>query len=216
VTRRWFVAAALMLVAAACNGDDDDDAVESSVPATTAAPETSQPPETTGAPATTSTTVETTTTTLDVEALKAQIAEDYLRSWQLRRELTANPTLDGLDEKLAQISAPESESSTNLRVLIEELVTVGERVELADPTRNRIDVEGVELVGSDPVSEAVVTVCYVRDLVRRSTTGEIVSESGLLASRSREHVVRTPNGWLPDTGFEDVWEGLEVTECPPA
>ncbi len=88
----------------------------------TSVPETTVPateaPATTASPATTestTTTVEATTTTVDVEALKAQIAADYLRSWELRRELTANPTLDGLDEQLAQISAPGSEDYATLQ-----------------------------------------------------------------------------------------------------
>ena len=60
---------------------------------------------------------------MDVEALKAEIAADYLRSWELRRELTENPTLEGLDEKLAQISAPGSEDYANLQNLVVELVS---------------------------------------------------------------------------------------------
>ena len=208
--RRWFGAAALVLVAVACNGDDDD-AVESSVPETTAATTTSQAPETTEVPATTSTTVEATTTTVDVDALKAQITEDYLRSWQLRRELTANPTLDGLDEKLAQISAPGSESDSTMRQLIADLVANGERVVAGAPDLFRIDVEAIEF-GQD---EATLTVCFVGNSQRVDSAGTVVLDLGTLAVRTQQDVRRTANGWLPSSGQRDLWQGLEVTECPP-
>ena len=71
-------------VATACSGDDDE--TEPSVPATTAAvtteaPTSTEPPTTTERPTTTAapTTALPPTTTVDVEALKAQIAADYER-----------------------------------------------------------------------------------------------------------------------------------------
>jgi hypothetical protein len=217
VTRRWLGAAALVLVAAACNSDDDD-AAETSVSVETTTESTSppatEPPETTAPPAPTSTTAGETTTTVDEEALKAQIAEDYLRSWELRRELTANPTLEGLSEKLAQISAPGSDDAENFRTFINELVSLGERVIPGTPDEFRIDVEDVELVGGPPNSEGVITICFVSNSVRVDASGNVVSDLGIVATRSEDHVVTTPNGWLPDRGLEDTWQGLGVTECP--
>ena len=157
-----------------------------------------QPPETTESPATTestTTTVEPTTTTVDVEALKAEIAADYLRSWELRRELTANPTLDGLDEKLAQISAPGSEDYDNASELRSTSWSRrGERVVAGTPDEFRIDVESVELVGEPPHQEAVVTICFVEQhrpgrcqRQRRRRT------SASSRRRSDDHVVARPN-----------------------
>ncbi len=79
-------------------GDDDDAAPTSTGPPTTVTVESTAEPTTTAAPATTDrvTTVAPTTSeappaTVDEEALKAQISADYLRSWDLRRELIASP-----------------------------------------------------------------------------------------------------------------------------
>jgi hypothetical protein len=205
----------LIAVAVACNGDDDDDAVETLPPDTTVAetavPTTSEPPATTDVP-TTSTTVEATTTTVDVEALKAEIAEDYLRSWELRRELTANPTLDGLDEKLAQISAPGSEDEATLRSFIEELVSLNERVVAGTPDEFRIDVEVVDVTSAG----ATVTVCFVGNSRRINAAGDTVLDLGTLAVRTQQDVEQTGNGWLPASGERDLWQGLGVTECPAA
>ena len=56
-----------------------------------------------------------------------------------------NPTLDDLDAKLAQISAPGSANYTTLQSFVNELVTLGERVVPGTPDEFRIDVESVDL-----------------------------------------------------------------------
>jgi hypothetical protein len=220
--QRWWAAAFVALfVAAGCNGDDDADdttepSVESTLPDTTEAPpETTTARSTTTSTSTTSTTAAP-TTTASVEELQAQIAADYQRSWQLRRELIANPTPDGLDQRLALMSVPGSESFTMLRDFVTELVNLGERVVSGTPDEFRVDVEQVELIGEPPHGEAIVTVCFVSNTVRVDPAGAVVSDFGIVASRSEDHLILTPNGWLPDGGFVDSWQGLGVTECPPA
>ena len=67
-----------------------------------------------------------------------------------------------------------------------------------------------------PYQEAVVTMCFIDNTVRVDANGGVVLDYGIVASRSEDHVVRTPMGWLADGGFEDTWQGLGVTECPAA
>ena len=98
VTRAMAALAVLVAALAACNSDDEAEP-ETTPPPTTAAEttEATDPPttpESTAAPTTTDppTTTQAPTTTVDVEALKAQIAADYERSWELFDELATNPT----------------------------------------------------------------------------------------------------------------------------
>ena len=56
-----------------------------------------------------------------------------------------------------------------------------------------------------------MTICFVDNGVRVDATGAWFSTIGIVASRSEDHLVATPNGWLPDGGFEDTWQGLGVT-----
>ncbi len=114
-------AVAALITVAGCSGDDDEAGDPTEPAVESAATETTEsPPETTSAPSTEATTTTTSTTvppttTISEEALKAQIAADYQRSWQLRRALTENPTLDDLDATLAQISAPGSADYSDAR-----------------------------------------------------------------------------------------------------
>ena len=82
------------------------------------------------------------------------------------------------------------------------------------PDEFRVDVESVKLVGASPRQEAVVTTCFIDNGVRIDENGGVVSDFGIVASRSDDHVVRTDQGWLPDGGLSDTWQGLGVTECP--
>lgn len=216
------VALATSLFAAACTGGDDSAAsstaaatmatatVESTVPPTD--PPTTLPPETTSAPSTAAP-----TTTVDVEALKAQIAADYQRSWQLRLEITENPTLDGLDDKLAQIAVPDSVSYQGLRDAVTEMVAEGRRTARGVPDQFSITVESVELLGQPPFAEAVLTYCYVTNRVNLDAAGNVIPGSeGLYAARRRENVRATGNGWLPFGLVTPLWENVDVTVCPPA
>ena len=77
----------------------------------------------------------------------------------VRRELTANPTLEGLDEKLAQISAPGSDDY-KICELHQRVGPAGDRVIPSTPDEFRIDVERWNS-GEPPYGEAVVTICFV-------------------------------------------------------
>ena len=108
--RRWALVAVTTLAmgVASCGDDDDDDAVTSTTTVETAAASTTTPapttvPPTTAPPTTPAPTAPPSTT---VEQLEAQVAADVLRSWQLRDELLANPTLENLDARIAEMSAP--------------------------------------------------------------------------------------------------------------
>jgi len=207
-------------VATACSGDDDE--TEPSVPATTAAVTTEAPtstdPPTTTEPTTTTaapTTALPPTTTVDVEALKAQIAADYERSYELLDELVSNPTLDGLGDRLALFLAPGSDSYNSVRTFVEELVASDERVVNGDPDLSSVTVEMVELVGSPPYVEATVTACSIDNRLRVDAAGTPLEEPLLFAIRQRQVVQLTPNGWLPASRLTGLEQGDGITECPP-
>lgn len=200
-----------------CSGDDADDTST----ATTAAPTMSSTPATESPPTTaapTTTAVPTTPappTTPSPEALQAQIAADYVRAAELRDELTRNPTLDGLEDKAARISAPGSPDYESLVTFIEELVERGERIAPGVPDLNTTTVERVELSADSP-DVATVTVCEVFNDRRVGPTGEDVSDdTGILSAiRIRRQVQRTAHGWLPASPFEPLSAAEEVTTCP--
>ncbi|MET0326164.1 MAG: hypothetical protein ABW219_13130 [Ilumatobacteraceae bacterium] len=219
-------AAVVALLATSCTGDDDtadpttapvttqqaDTTAVTTTEAVATTPAPTDPPTTTAAP-----TTEAPTTTIDEEALKAQIAADYQRSWANRNALAENPTLDGLDEKLAGIAVPGSGAYDAVRVFFRGLVDRGESVVPGTPDLFRIDVEDVELSDVTPLTEATVTICFISNRRRLDAQGNvIVGSDALIAARRLNKVQLTPNGWLPTDGFTDLWQGLDVAECPPA
>ena len=128
------VGAAMATAAVGCSSGDDGGAEPTSVTSVTTAPTTTQPRATTTAAATTTTTAtaepsttETAPPTTTEADLEAQIAADYVRSWELRNELTTNPTLENLDARVAEIAAVGTEEFTALKSFVEELVALGER-----------------------------------------------------------------------------------------
>ena len=127
---------------------------------TTAPPEPSEPP--------TTETTETSPPTTTEADLEAQIAADYVRSWELRNELTSNPTLDNLDARVAEIAAVGTPEFDSLKAFVEELVALGERTAPGDPDIFSVTVEGVTL--SDG-SRAEVTACYVDNRLRAQCGG---------------------------------------------
>lgn len=215
------LAVLVVLIAAACNGDaqsTETDSPASTDPPTTPAPADppTTPPPTTAAPTTLPPTTAAPSTTLDVEALKAQIAADYERSWELRDELATSPTLEGLPEKLAQIAVPGSSNYARLEEFVRELVEMGHHVIDGEPAYSTADVETVELNGTPPYDRATIVVCYVSNRIRVDDSNTPLEEPRLFAVRGSATVVSTPNGWLPDGDTIVLWEAPEVTECPPA
>ena len=218
--RRLGVLLAVTLAVAACTNDDDAD--ETTVPATT--PSSTESP-TTDAPTTTDarTTTEATTTTaaptttVDVEALKAQIAADYERSAELLDELVSSPTLEGLDERSALIMAPDTEAFNGVKEFVQGMVERGEHVVNGEPDYSTTTVEGVELVGSPPYTQAVVTSCVVTNRARVDSQGIVQEGTGILgAIREQSDVALTANGWLPSSSLTSLGEVVGGTECPPA
>ncbi len=231
------VVAALAFAVAGCS-DDDPAAVPTSevarTPATTMAPLSTEPPETTADAATTAaptteappTTAapETTPappTTVDVDAVKAQIAAGLLESDALLVEIVANPSLEDLERRALEAAAPPFSDVIISRV--RDLVAKGDRVVAGDPPIHIIDVEQVTWDPANPV-EATLLACQVDNSVQLTPgagpNGEDVLVAGtgqLIARRYNQHVVRTEFGWRPDAFQPDalgVWFGAET--CPPA
>ena len=67
------------------------------------------------------------TPTVDVEALKAEIAAAFIRGEELRDQLLRNPTLDGLEDRVGDIAVPGSPSDVSLLDGVRSMVEAGER-----------------------------------------------------------------------------------------
>lgn len=228
---------ALPLAAAACDSGGDDDAdgdgtavdTAPTTPASTPPPPTTDPPTTpppsterapTTPPSTQPETTEPPSTTIDEEALKAKIAEDLVESHRLILRLVEDPSLDRLEERVAEAVAP-GEYFEILVSRVEELVILGDRLQPGDPPIQSYAVEDVVIDPTNP-DAAVATVCDVSNS-RQVTPGagpigeDVVVEGtqGLVARRYEQHVVLTDIGWRPDD-FQDVMIGLwnEVESCP--
>ncbi len=217
-------AALVAFVSTACSGDDDaattttTPVVTTSVaPSTTAA--TTAPTVTTAPP----TTTEPTSTTSPEDALKAQIAADYVASTDRYFELVNQPSLDGLEERAAHVAAPGSPYYDVVIAKLQQLVTLGDRIVPNDPPIRKVIVEHVELVGPPPYSKADITVCAVDNGLQvtppeHTPDSQQVIEGGtgeLLATRSKQEVWQTTQGWLPTLKFDDAdqaWTGVD--SCP--
>ena len=208
-------ACAVALALAGCSGDDDDAGATTTptTPAVTEPPATTAPVATT-APPTTPPTTEPTPTTLDEEALKAQIAEDFLRAEQEREDLLRNPTLDNLEERVGtQIAAPGSTNYIELVEFVRGMVERGERVVPGTPDYSEVTVESVELIDE---THAVVTACYVLNSARIDPSGKALEGTGVLvALRTQQPVDRTDHGWLPSEATIGLQSAQGATTCPP-
>jgi hypothetical protein len=213
---RTLAAAAVVAVALAGCTDDDD----ASPATTTAAPVTTEV-ATTSVPSTTSATTTTTSptttpapsTTVDVVALKAQIAADYLTTEQASEDLSRNPTLDRLDEKVAAIATPGSTQFESVRQSVQNLVARGQRVAPGTPDYSESSVESVEL---DEDGAAQVTACLVTNQVLVDSSGQTVGGlSDVTAAKIRQPMERTAEGWRQsDQGTRvSIREG--ATTCAP-
>ena len=125
--RRWAAAVVALSVAAGCNGDDEAGDTSEAPPIESTAPDTTEPPpETTDGddddrpPTTTSSTLAP-TTTVSEEELKAQIAADYLRSWELRPRAHRESHPGWPRRQAGRDLGPGSENEATLRAFITEL-----------------------------------------------------------------------------------------------
>lgn len=202
-----------LFVAGGCSGDDDavttlptDPPTVATTAATAAESPTTPEPATTPPPP---------PTLAPLDALKEQIAADYVRSSEATDALTRNPTLENLEAVAATIRAPGSTSYQGLIDLINDLVATGDRFVAGEPDYSEARVEQVEIddVGA---AEATVVACYVFNDSRINPAGQPVGDTGVLsAARVRQRVQHTPNGWLPSSAFTLLEAAEEVTECPP-
>jgi hypothetical protein len=224
------------LAAAACSDDDSQgtSATTPSTPATSAgttveaatstAPTTSavptspaQPPPTTDTP--------TTPEPVDVEALKAQIAQDYERAFYRSYAMVRRPSLSNLPERAARVVIRGSRAFKAFVRRVAELVELGDRVVPNDPDLLAVTVEGVTLIGKPPYRRAIVTACEVDNRkqvtsARNSSAGhqiEVAGSGTLQVIRYEEPVRLTNHGWLR---YRDPREGVGFergeTTCPPA
>jgi hypothetical protein len=209
-------------VLAACNGGGSAGPATDPPNTSRATPSTST--STTSSSSTSTTIAEPTTTVFDEEALKAEIAADYEENYFELRDLFLRPSLDDLDNRLAEVAQPGSESDSRLTARLEELIELGDALVPNDPDLFSVSVESVELVGAAPYVEAVVTACQVDNrkqvtLAENSPAGVEVLVSGsdrLRVGRYRESVKLTAFGWVSYTGRLDgeSFDGVET--CPSA
>jgi hypothetical protein len=188
-------AVVLGAVVAACGDDDDATPTTTSTPATTelatTVPATTDPATTSSPPTTAAP-----TTTVDVETLKAQIAADYLKTAQAIKALTRDPTLDRLEDRLAEIAVPGSYVFDAVRTNVQSLVSKGQHVAPGTPDYSDTIVEDVELLGAPSQGRAEVTVCLVTNQVLVDSSGQQVGGlSSVTAAKVREPMQRTRDGW---------------------
>jgi hypothetical protein len=190
---------------------------QASTPATTA----DRTSTSTSTSTTTTTTIPaTTTTTLD--DLKAQIAADFERVYLHTFDFFATPSLDHLDDRLAEIAVPGSGAFAARKAYIEDLVRLGDRVVPNVPDILKVTIENVELIGAPPYKEAKVTSCKVtnRKRVTPAENSPVSIEAGvgdsgkLVAERTVAPVQLTSSGWLPTAGqlVGTFFEGQD--SCP--
>jgi hypothetical protein len=219
VNARFGVLVVVALVVTSCSGDDNADPTAASTPVTTvpatAAPTTVAVPST--LPPTTSTLAATSSTLDPGEALKAEVAAAFVRTEQLREDLSRAPTLDGLEDKLAMIAVPGSPTYIVYLDFFQGLVERGERVVPGTPDSSEVRVESVEFVGDPSDGQAVVTACDVTNEARVGPDGSVIEGSGgLLAARIKVPMQRTDSRWLQTGEATRVSIQREVTECSPS
>ena len=181
--------------------------------ATTEAVATTSPP--TDPPTTPAPTVPATTVP-DVEAIKAQIAADYVRASALRDEWTRKP-----DARRPVIGAqrrsrlPGALDYEGLVALIRELVERGERVVPGEPDLNAVTV-GARRDLARRLDHGDRRACIVFNDRRVGPTGETVGDTGIAerASGFDSRSSCTANGWLPASPYEVVPAREGVTTCP--
>jgi len=202
---------------AACTGDDDTEAGTSATVPVTEPTASATDPTTTASTSSTTSTTAAPTTAVDLQALKAQIAEDYLRSEQAREDLNRNPTVDNLEARVATITALGSENYHALVDFVRGMVERGERAMPGEPDYSEVLVESVELVDGTSSGQATVIACQVTNQVIVAPDGSIVPRTeGLIAVRVSQPVALTDRGWLPSAAGTTLQGQEGATSCPPA
>ena len=228
MSKRPAVVLALLVTLVACNVDDDA-APDTTGPTRAATdPTTSEPvsitPLATDAPDTVPTTPPAPPTT-PVEDLKAVIASEFEQSVVANYAGLVDPTLEALPKLLTDVVVPGSPSKASLTANVTELLQLGDGIGPGDPDILDITIEQVELVGAQPYTMALVTVCEVENrpqvtLSKNTSNGRVIEVEGsgdIQAIRSIYDVRLAPAGWrlwetVPDVG--KVYTGRDA--CPPA
>ena len=211
------VVVAMLAVGFAACGDDDDSAPTTILPPVTTDATTvaSTAPPTTESTTTTTTTLPP-TTTVDVEAIKAQVAADYLKTAQAVEDLLRNPTLDNLDARLAEIAVPGSPSFTGIQATVQDDVSKGQHVAPGSPDYSDSSVESVEIVGDPAEGRAVVTVCLVTNSILVDSNGQKVGgTSAVTAAKFTQPMQRTTDGWRQSDEGTRVSIQENATTCAP-
>lgn len=222
------------LGAAACDNGDDGGAgdVDTSTMAPVVASTSAPPPPDTAPPATTppspppaktepASTATTTppSTTIDEEALKSQIAEDFIAALDRLRQLTEQPPSTGIEQHVSQIAAPGTYQD-EIVGYVSGLAEAGQRVVLGDPPVFEVTVEQVTLVDS---GSADVQFCWTQNgqVVEPGAgpggSDRIVTPGALTAVRDRERVVLTDQGWLQESSDGraiEIFEGSDSCRAP--
>ncbi|MFV0306882.1 MAG: hypothetical protein ACK5OX_03955 [Desertimonas sp.] len=240
------IGALVAVTAAACDGGESstgstaagDTLSPATRPATTPPSDTASPPTESPAAASTSSTMAssitatipatsipaTSSTSQDQadEALRQQIAADYIENFAEVDAIVANPSLDGLDARLAEAFEPGSAAFVAVHDHVADLVATGDVVARNNPDLFSVTVESVELVGDRPFVDAVVVACEVDNRQRitppeNSPTGQPVLVAGtgmLLVGRYREPMRLTDGGWITYQSPRQArgYEGVQT--CP--
>lgn len=182
---------------------------------TTASPVTTTSPATTTTATTPVPTTAGPTTTLSESDVVAQVIFAWHYTEQLRENLITNPTLDNLDQRVAEITEPGSQLAIDLETLIRDMVAKNERVVRGEPDYSGTTAESVELLGSPPFTEAMVTYCTVTNVRRVDASGAtVLNTDGLVAYRASNRMVLSPLGWVQADGSVFIWNADNATECP--
>ncbi|MFV0309219.1 MAG: hypothetical protein ACK5OX_15910 [Desertimonas sp.] len=174
---------------------------------------------------TTTTIAATSTTTREEadEALRRQIAADFFVNVAVVDAIVANPSLDGVDARLAEPFEPGSAAFVSQREFIEDLVATGDVVIRNEPDLVSVAVERIDLVGAAPYTEAVVTACEVGNRRRvtpaaNSPTGQEIQTAGtgqLFVLRYHEPVRLSAHGWVSYQSPREAQSYEGVQTCPP-
>jgi hypothetical protein len=157
-----------------------------------------------------------------LDQLKAEIEVAFRDLNSKVIALLSDPSLDGLEPRVAEIAVPGSPYSEALVSRVTTLVTNGQYLVLNDPSVETLTIESIAIAGP---TMADVTACQVTNALTmkradQSPTGRPIPVGGtgeLSAARFTQSMVLTADGWRHDgiaSPDDPVWEGLDA--CPAA